>query len=584
MGTCGIPGPVGDGQRSAALLREWAHRHGPTLDRARETLRTRAHWSPYPEDADGYGPGAAAAAKTALAALRGQVFHLGQPGQDGLIGPAPAEGGERSPYGPDLEIAYPHHDPDAVLGAMRRAMPRWREAGVTARAAVCVEILARINAASHEFALAAEHTSGHNPVMAFHAGAVHAQDRGLEAVAQAVEEQTRLPSSFVWRKPMPDGEDFALEKTFTLRPRGVSFLIGNSVFPTWNGYPGLFASLATGNPVLIKPHPRAVLPLALTVRTVRQVLSEAGFDPDLVCLAVERPGEELARRLAVHSDVRIVDYSGTTGFGDWLRRNATQARVFTSTSAVNSLLIESTDDYRGMLANLAFGLALYSGQLCTSPQNLLIPRDGVATDEGHKSFGRVVADLDDTLGTLLADPADAVSVLGALLSPEVLARVDKAASGALGTVAVAPRPVVHPDHPDAVVRTPAVVVLDAARPGDLATLSTEWLGPVYFAVAVDSAAAGTELLARTAREHGSLSAGAWTVSPEAQAALEEACSEAGVMLSFNLMGHWYITQSAVYSDLHGTGMNPAADAVYCDSAFVTGRFHAVGVRRHRAMS
>ncbi|MEU9001575.1 BTAD domain-containing putative transcriptional regulator, partial [Streptomyces sp. NPDC048551] len=26
---------------------------------------------------------------------------------------------------------------------------------------------------------------------------------------------------------------------------------------TWNGYPGLFASLATGNAVLVKPHPRA---------------------------------------------------------------------------------------------------------------------------------------------------------------------------------------------------------------------------------------------------------------------------------------------------------------------------------------
>ncbi|MCS0634592.1 phenylacetic acid degradation protein PaaN [Streptomyces sp. LP05-1] len=582
MGTSGTVTAAGGRRNPATYVRELTHRHGPTLDRARETVRTRAHWSPYPEDTDAYGPGAAAGARAALAALRGQVLDLGQPGRDGLVGPAPADGGERSPYGPELAIAYPHHDPDTLLPAMREAMPAWREAGVTARAAVCAEILARINAASHEFALAAEHTSGHNPVMAFHAGAVHAQDRGLEAVAQAVEEQTRLPGSFVWSKPMPDGEPFVLDKTFTLRPRGVSLLIGNSVFPAWNGYPGLFASLATGNPVLVKPHPRAVLPLALTVRTAREVLAEAGFDPNLVCLAPERPGEGLARRLAVHPDVRIVDYAGTTAFGDWLRRNATQARVFTSTSAVNSLLVESTDDYRGMLANLAFGLALYSGQLCTSPQNLLIPRDGIATDAGHKSFRQVVADLGGALAELLADDAAAVSVLGALLSPEVLARVEKAASGALGEVAVAPRAVAHPDHPDAVVRTPAVVVLDAARPEDLATLSAEWLGPVHFAVAVDSAAAGVELLACTARERGALSAGAWTTSPEVEAALEAACAEAGVMLSFNLMGQWYITQSAVYSDLHGTGMNPAAGAVYCDAAFVTGRFHTVGVRRHRA--
>ncbi|MEV6121649.1 phenylacetic acid degradation protein PaaN [Streptomyces sp. NPDC052077] len=574
--------PAGRATSPAALLGELARRHGPTLARARETLRTRAHWSPYPEDPAAYGPDAAESARDALAALRGRTLDLGQPGRDGLVGPFPAEGGERSPYGPELGIAYPHHDPDVLVAAMRRAMPRWREAGVTARAAVCAEILARLNAASHELALAAEHTSGHNPVMAFHAGAVHAQDRGLEAVAQAVAEQTRLPGSVVWSKPMPDGEPFVLDKTFTLRPRGVSLLVCNSVFPAWNGYPGLFASLATGNPVLVKPHPRAVLPLALTVRTAREVLAETGFDPDLVCLAPERPGEGLARRLAVHPDVRIVDYSGTTGFGDWLRRNASGARVFTSTSAVNSLLIESTDAYRGMLANLAFGLALYSGQLCTSPQNLLVPRDGIATDEGHKSFDEVLTDLGGALEELLADPSSAVSVLGALLSPEVLARVDTAASGALGRVAVAPRRIVHPGRPDAVVRTPAVIALDAARPGDLATLSAEWLGPVHFAVAVDSARAGVELLARTARERGSLSAGAWTVSPATRAALEDACAEAGVMLSLNLMGHWYITQSAVYSDLHGTGLNPAADAVYCDAAFVGSRFHTVGVRRHRS--
>ncbi|MER5216265.1 phenylacetic acid degradation protein PaaN [Streptomyces sp. NPDC002838] len=584
MGTSGIPTAAGDRRRPTALVRELTHRHRPTLDRAREAIRTRAHWSPYPEDTGAYGSDAEAGARAALAALRGQVFDLGQPGRDGLVGPAPADGGERSPYGPELGISYPHHDPGILLPAMRRTMPQWREAGVTARAAVCVEILARINARSHDFALAAEHTSGHNPVMAFHAGAVHAQDRGLEAVAWAVEEQTRLPGSFVWSKPMPGGEPFVLDKTFALRPRGVSLLIGNSVFPAWNSYPGLFASLATGNPVLIKPHPSAVLPLALTVRTAREVLRETGFDPDLVCLAAERPDEGLARHLAVHPDVRIVDYAGTTAFGDWLRRNATQARVFTSTSAVNSLLIESTDDYRGMLANLAFGLALYSGQLCTSPQNLLIPRDGITTDEGHRSFDQVVTDLGGALRELLADDATAVSVLGALLSPEVLARVDKAASGALGKVAVSPCAVVHPDHPEAVVRTPTVVALDAARPGDVATLSTEWLGPVHFAVAVDSAAAGIGLLARTARERGALSAGAWTTSAEVEWALEDACAEAGVMLSFNLMGQWYITQSAVYSDLHGTGMNPAADAVYCDAAFVTGRFHAVGVRRHRATS
>ena len=57
-------------------------------------------------------------------------------------------------------------------------------------------------------------------------------------------------------------------------------MIGCNTFPTWNGYPGMFASLATGNAVIVKPHPNAILPLAITVQIAREVLAEAGFDPE----------------------------------------------------------------------------------------------------------------------------------------------------------------------------------------------------------------------------------------------------------------------------------------------------------------
>ena len=71
-----------------------------------------------------------------------------------------------------------------------------------------------------------------------------------------------------------------MEKHFRIVPRGVGLVIGCCTFPTWNGYPGMFASLATGNAVVVKPHPGAILPLAITVRIAREVLAEAGFDPE----------------------------------------------------------------------------------------------------------------------------------------------------------------------------------------------------------------------------------------------------------------------------------------------------------------
>ncbi|CAM5733167.1 hypothetical protein SBADM41S_00378 [Streptomyces badius] len=162
--------------------------------------------------------------------------------------------------------------------------------------------------------------------------------------------------------------------------------------------------------MLVKPHPRAVLPLALTVSIAREVLGEAGFDPNLVALAAERPGEGIAKTLAVRPEIRIIDYTGSTAFGDWLEENARQAQVYTEKAGVNTIVVDSTDDYRGMLANLAFSLSLYSGQMCTTPQNLLIPRDGIATDDGAKSYDDVVADLSappspDSSATTPAPPA-----------------------------------------------------------------------------------------------------------------------------------------------------------------------------------
>ncbi|MGW0553489.1 phenylacetic acid degradation protein PaaN [Streptomyces sp. NPDC002926] len=545
--------------------------HRPTLDQALEAIRTRAYWSPHPEHPKAYGDTAPADGLAAFEALRDSRFELDQPGTDGWAG------GEVSPYGPELGIEYPHPDMDVLLPAMRAGMGAWREAGPETRALVCVEILSRISARTHEFAHAVMHTSGQAFMMAFQAGGPHAQDRGLEAVAYAYAEQTRTPAAAEWSKPQGKRDPLELRKTFTTAGRGISLLIGCNTFPTWNGYPGLFASLATGNPVLVKPHPRAILPLALTVRVAREVLSEAGFDPNLVCLAAELPGEGIAKTLAVRPEIKIIDYTGSTGFGDWLEANARQAQVYTEKAGVNTVVIDSTDNYKGMLSNLAFSLSLYSGQMCTTPQNLLIPRDGITTDAGPKSYDEVVADIAASVGGLLGDDARANALLGALVNPDVKGRLE-AASG-LGEVALPSRKIANPDFPDAVVRTPVVVKLDGAKPDAEAVYMSECFGPVSFAVAVDSTADALELLRRTIREKGAMTVGAYTTSAETERAIEDVCLDESAQLSLNLTGGVYVNQTAAFSDFHGSGGNPAANAALCDGAFVSNRFRVVEVRR-----
>ncbi len=547
-------------------------KHRPTLDGALEAIRTRAYWSPHPEHPKAYGETGAEDGKAAFDALLNRRFDLDQPGTDDWTG------AEVSPYGVELGIQYPHPDLDVLLPAMRAGMADWRAAGPETRALVCVEILARIGARTHEFAHAVMHTSGQAFMMAFQAGGPHAQDRGLEAVAYAYQEQTRTPEgSAAWSKPQGKRDPLELTKTFTPAGRGIALLIGCNTFPTWNGYPGLFASLATGNPVLVKPHPRAVLPLAMTVKVAREVLAEAGFDPNLVALAAERPGEGIAKTLAVRPEIKIIDYTGSSSFGDWLEANARQAQVYTEKAGVNTVVIDSTDNYKGMLANLSFSLSLYSGQMCTTPQNLLIPRDGITTDAGHKTFDDVVGDLAGAVSGLLGDDARANALLGALVNPDVKTRLE-AASG-LGEVALPTREVANPEFPDAVVRTPVIVKLDGAKPDAESVYLSECFGPVSFAVAVDSTADAVELLRRTVRDKGAMTVGAYTTSPEVERAVEDVCLDESAQLSLNLTGGVYVNQTAAFSDFHGSGGNPAANAALCDGAFVSNRFRVVEVRR-----
>ncbi|MFJ8941399.1 phenylacetic acid degradation protein PaaN [Streptomyces sp. NPDC102365] len=558
---------------AALTAHELIAKHRPTLDQALEAMRTRAYWSPHPEHPKAYGENGSlgmAEGKAAFDTLLGGRLELDQPGTDDWVG------GEVSPYGIELGVTYPHADVDTLLPAMRLGQRGWRDAGAETRAVVCLEILKRISDRTHEFALAVMHTSGQAFMMAFQAGGPHAQDRGMEAVAYAYAEQVRTPDTAEWTKPQGKRDPLVLTKRFTPVPRGIALLIGCNTFPTWNGYPGLFASLATGNAVLVKPHPRAVLPLALTVQVAREVLAEAGFDPNLVALAAERPGEGIAKTLATRPEIRIIDYTGSTAFGDWLETNARQAQVYTEKAGVNTVIVESTDNYKGMLSNLAFSLSLYSGQMCTTPQNLLVPRAGIRTEEGPKTYDEVVADLARAVDGLLGDDTRANALLGAIVNPDVKARVEAAAG--LGEVALASREITNPDFPDAVVRTPVIVKLDGGKPDDQAAYMSECFGPVSFAVAVDSAADAVELLRRTVREKGAMTVGAYTTSEEVEEAVTEACLDEAAQLSLNLTGGVYVNQTAAFSDFHGSGGNPAANAALCDGAFVANRFRVVEIR------
>ena len=546
-------------------------RHRATLERAVQAIHERTYWSAYPESASPkvYGEGAAEAGRAAFEALLGKRFPLTQPATVGDVG------GERSPYGMALGVTYPKPDLDGLFAAVGRAHDQWKKAGPEAWAGVCLETLARINKASFEIANAVMHTTGQAFLMAFQAGGPHAQDRGLEAVAYAWDELARVPAQALWEKPQGKGDPIRMEKRFRVVPRGVGLVIGCCTFPTWNGYPGLFASLATGNAVVVKPHPAAILPLAITVKIARDVLAEAGFDPNVVTLFAHEPSGDVAQQLALRPEVRIIDFTGSTANGRWLEEHARQALVYTEKAGVNQIVVDSAADFAAVARNVAFSLSLYTGQMCTAPQNIYVPRGGIDTAAGHLSFDQVAEGLADAVRKLTTDPARAVEILGAVQNDGVLRRLEAARS--LGTLVLDTQVVAHPAYPDANVRTPLIVKLATQ---DRATYLNEWFGPIAFVIGTESTDESLGIARDAVRGHGALTLSVYSTSDDVVARAIDVAEDAGVALSINLTGGVFVNQSAAFSDYHGTGANPAANAALTDSAYVASRFRVVQHRSH----
>lgn len=547
-------------------------KHQATLDAAIQAIHGRGYWTPYPEmpSPKVYGETAMADGKAAVDALVGQDFVLDQPGQSGWAA------SEKSPYGVKLDVRYPVCETADLIAAAEAAMPGWRKIGAEGRVGVCLEMLERLNRKSFEIAHAVMLTTGQGWMMAFQAGGPHAQDRGLEAVAYAWDEMRRIPATAIWEKPQGKNPALKMQKHYEIVGRGVALVIGCGTFPTWNTYPGLFAALATGNPVIVKPHSNAILPAALTVRIIREVLAEQGLDPNLVTLAVVDK-RTATQALATHPAVKSIDFTGSNVFGQWLFEHARQAQVYAELAGVNNVVIESTDNYKAMLRNLAFTLSLYSGQMCTTTQAILVPAGGIDTDQGPKRFDEVATDLGNAITKFLSDINVATAVLGAIQSEATLARIEECQSGAYGQVVLASSKLEHPEFPGAEVRTPLLLACDAA---DEQLYMEERFGPIAFLVRVTDGAAAVALSERIVREHGALTVGVYSSKPAVIEAMTEATLKAGVALSINLTGGVFVNQSAAFSDYHGVGMNPAANAAYSDAAFVANRFRVVQRRYH----
>jgi phenylacetic acid degradation protein paaN len=550
----------------------FAAKHAPLLERALQAIAERTYWSPYPENPSpkAYGETAKDEQEAAFKGLLGKPFELpGHPADQKPVGD------EVSPYGPKLGVTYPSAKPETLVEASIEAGEGWDEAAPEVRAGVLLEIIERLNKSAFLIANAVSMTSGQAFMMAFQAGGPHAQDRALEAVAYAVAEQQRVPRPTRWEKPQGKGDPIRLDKAWRIVPRGVGLVIGCATFPTWNTYPGMFASLATGNSVIVKPHPQAILPAAISVKIAREVIAEAGFDPNLVLLAPDTAQKPVTMKIAQMDEIEIIDYTGSTQFGDWLRQHCGHKQLYLEEAGINAIAVTAAPSFKAMCDNIAFSLSLYSGQMCTAPQNIFVPAGGIDTDEGRKTFEEVGQGIAAAVDRLLADPARAKAVLGAIQNPATLRRINDARK--LGRVIRESGAV--DGAGEARMATPLIVAVQAK---DEKAYSEERFGPIAFLIATEDANDAVLAASMSIFAAGGITAALYATDEAVIALAEKAFGRAGVNLSVNLAGPTYVNQSAAFSDFHATGANPAANAALTDPAFVANRFRVVAVRRMAA--
>jgi acyl-CoA reductase-like NAD-dependent aldehyde dehydrogenase len=127
------------------------------------------------------------------------------------------------------------------------------------------------------------------------------------------------------------------------------------------------------------------------------------------------------------------------------------------------------------------------------------------------------------------------------------------------------------------VRTPTLVGL---RAKDAEVYESECFGPVAYLIETAGTDESIDLFRSTVLAHGAMTAGVYSSSPAVVEQMRSAALDAGVALSENLTGGVFVNQSAAFSDFHGTGANPAANASFTDTAYVASRFRVIQSRRH----
>lgn len=539
------------------------------IDNAIKAIHARAFYAQYPEHLKAYGEEAPGKGLEAFNSQLGKPFN-------GLLQKNPVAwiGEEASPYtGKDLGITYPAFETDTLIVRAGRAFDAWKKLSADERAEILVDALERVKGRFFEIASATQHTTGQSFIMSFQASGPHASDRALETLALGYEEITRFPQNVTWEKPMGK-TSVVLQKTFKAVPKGIGLVIGCSTFPIWNSVPGIFASLITGNSVIVKPHPKSVYPIAIVVAEIQNALQAKGVDPNVCQLAVDASSKLITKELAENPLVKLIDYTGGSSFGDYVE-SLKGKTTFTEKAGVNSVILDSVVDLKPVVQNLSFAVSLYSGQMCTAPQNFFIPATGVKQGDTVIPYEDVKKALVDAIAGIANHPQMGPGTLGAIQNPATIKRVNSI-KDLDEPVLLESKAVANAEFPEARTCSPVVIEVDAH---DTGVFEEELFGPIVLIIKTRDTAHSIELAKHLTEQKGAITFSAYSTDEATANTITEELESVFAPVSLNLTGNIWVNQHAGFSDFHVTGGNPAGNASFTNPEYVQKRFVWVGHRK-----
>jgi acyl-CoA reductase-like NAD-dependent aldehyde dehydrogenase len=254
----------------------------------------------------------------------------------------------------------------------------------------------------------------------------------------------------------------------------------------WN-YPLIIASwkvgpaLLSGNSVVLKPAEQS----PLSALRLGELALQAGI-PAGVLNVVPGFGEEAGKALALHPDVDLVTFTGSTEVGKLILRYAGESnlkRVALELGGKSPQIVLRDADLGAAATDIAWGIYYNQGETCNAGSRLIC--EAGIKDELLAEIKRVAA------GITLGHPLDAATCMGALIDQPHMQRVLGYIEGGLAEgaqLALGGRQSLQQSGGFYVEAT----ILDAVRP-EMRVAREEIFGPVLAVTAVKDEAEALQL-------------------------------------------------------------------------------------------